>query len=301
MQWIPGGTFRMGSDDHYPEEGPVHDVTVDGFWMDDHQVTVQEFRRFVKATGHVTVAERPLEPADYPDADPELLVPGSLVFRATRAPVDLRDYRNWWHWVPGTRWDRPEGPDTDVATRDRHPVTHIAFEDATAFAAWAGKDLPTEAEWEFAARGGLSGALYPWGNEFLRDGHFMANTHQGHFPNEDTHADAHAGVAPVATYPPNGYGLYDVAGNVWEWTSDWYRPDYYEDLAGAGGVADNPKGPDSSNDPSEPGVPKRVHRGGSFLCTEQYCSRYMVGTRGKGEPSTGTNHLGFRLVRDVTG
>jgi formylglycine-generating enzyme required for sulfatase activity len=299
MQWVPGGTFRMGSEDFYPEERPVHAVSVEGFWIDECPVTAAEFRRFVRDTGYVTVAERPLDPAEYPDADPDLLVPGSLVFRRTAGPVSLDDYRNWWAYVPGAFWKRPGGKGTTISGRDRHPVVHVAYEDAEAYAKWAGKRLPTEAEWEFAARGGLSGALYPWGNDFLVDGRFMANTHQGHFPNEDTHADAHGGIAPVAQFPANGYGLFDVAGNVWEWTSDWYRPDYYAALA-AGGVADNPSGPGDSLDPSEPGVAKRVHRGGSFLCTEQYCSRYMVGTRGKGEPSTGTNHLGIRLVKNAS-
>lgn len=310
MAWIPGGEFSMGAADPLAQDAnivgmqatkdsrPIHRVRVHGFWMDKTEVTNREFAKFTKATGYVTVAERKPTLEEFPDAPPENLVAGSVVFAPPDHAVPLNDHFLWWSWVTGANWKHPTGPGSDLKGREDYPVVHIAYEDAEAFAKWAGKRLPTEAEWEFAARGGLSGALYPWGNEFLRDGRFMANTHQGHFPNEDTHADAHAGLAPVATYPPNGYGLYDVAGNVWEWTSDWYRPDYYAGLVRAGGVAVDPKGPDSSDDPGEPGVPKRVHRGGSFLCTEQYCSRYMVGTRGKGEPSTGTNHLGFRLVKN---
>jgi formylglycine-generating enzyme required for sulfatase activity len=310
MAWIPGGEFSMGAADPLAQDAnvvgmqatkdsrPIHRVRVHGFWMDKTEVTNREFAKFANATGYVTVAERKPTLEEFPGAPPENLVAGSVVFAPPDHAVPLNDHFLWWTWVTGASWRHPSGPASDLKGREDYPVVHVAYEDALAYARWAGKRLPTEAEWEFAARGGLSGALYPWGNEFLRDGRFMANTHQGHFPNEDTHADAHAGLAPVATYPPNGYGLYDVAGNVWEWTSDWYRPDYYAGLVEAGGVAVDPKGPDSSDDPSEPGVPKRVHRGGSFLCTEQYCSRYMVGTRGKGEPSTGTNHLGFRLAKD---
>ncbi len=310
MAWIPGGEFSMGAADPLGKDAnvvgmqatedsrPIHRVAVDGFWMDTTEVTNRQFAEFVKATGYVTVAERKPTAEEFPDAPPENLVAGSVVFTPPDHAVPLDTHFRWWAYVEGANWRHPEGPASDLKGRENHPVVHIAYEDAEAYAKWAGKRLPTEAEWEFAARGGLSGALYPWGNEFLVDGKFMANTHQGHFPNEDTHADAHGGIAPVAQFPPNAYGLYDVAGNVWEWTSDWYRPDYYAVLA-AGGVARNPKGPTDSFDPSEPGVAKRVHRGGSFLCTEQYCSRYMVGTRGKGEPSTGTNHLGIRLVKDA--
>jgi formylglycine-generating enzyme required for sulfatase activity len=310
MVWIPGGEFSMGAADPLGQDAnvvgmqatedsrPIHRVAVDGFWMDTTEVTNRQFTAFVKATGYVTVAERTPTAEDFPGAPPENLVAGSVVFSPPDHAVPLDTHFRWWSYVNGANWRHPSGPDSDLEGRDNYPVVHIAFEDAEAYAKWAGKRLPTEAEWEFAARGGLSGALYPWGNEFLVDGRFMANTHQGHFPNEDTLADAHGGIAPVAQFPPNGYGLHDVAGNVWEWTSDWYRPDYYAALA-AGGIARNPRGPEDSFDPSEPGIAKRVHRGGSFLCTEQYCSRYMVGTRGKGEPSTGTNHLGIRLVKDA--
>ena len=312
MAWIPGGEFSMGAVDPLGKDAnivgmqatkdsrPIHRVAVKGFWIDKTEVTNRQFAEFVKATGYVTIAERVPTAEEFPDAPPENLVAGSVVFAPPDHPVPLNDHFQWWSWVTGADWKHPAGPASDIKGREDYPVVHIAYPDAEAFAKWAGKRLPTEAEWEFAARGGLSGALYPWGNEFTLGGHYMANTHQGHCPDQDTHEDSYTGLAPVATYPPNGYGLYDVAGNVWEWTSDWYRPDYYAELVKAGGVADNPAGPESSNDPSEPGVQKRVHRGGSFLCTEQYCSRYMVGTRGKGEPSTGTNHLGFRLVKDAS-
>jgi formylglycine-generating enzyme required for sulfatase activity len=220
-----------------------------------------------------------------------------VVFTAPDHAVPLNNHFQWWSYVKGADWRHPLGPESSIEGKEKFPVVQIAYEDAEAYAKWAGKRLPTEAEWEFAARGGLAGKLFPWGDEFTKDGKWMANTHQGHFPDHDTGADAFEGVAAVAQYPANGYGLYDVGGNVWEWTSDWYRPDYYDQLAAAGGVARNPPGPEESFDPSEPGQAKKVHRGGSFLCTDQYCSRYMVGTRGKGEVSTGTNHLGFRCVQ----
>jgi len=309
MAWIPGGEFSMGAADPLGQDAnvvgmqatedsrPIHRVFVDGFWMDRTEVTNRQFAEFVKATGYVTVAERKPTQEEFPDAPPENLIAGSVVFTPPDHAVPLDTHFRWWSYVDGANWRHPAGPGSEM--HEDYPVVHVAYEDAEAYAQWASKRLPTEAEWEFAARGGLAGKLYPWGDEFLVDGKFMANTHQGHFPNEDTHADQHGGIAPVAQFPENAYGLYDVAGNVWEWTSDWYRPGYYATLA-AGGVARNPAGPESSFDPSEPGVAKRVHRGGSFLCTEQYCSRYMVGTRGKGEPSTGTNHLGIRLVKDAT-
>jgi len=309
MIWIPGGEFSMGAVDPLGKDAnavgmqattdsrPIHRVYVDGFWMDRTEVTNEQFEAFVKATKYVTVAERKPLAEDFPGAPSENLIAGSVVFSPPNHAVPLNDHFQWWAYIAGANWRHPDGPESDLRGREQYPVLHIAYEDAEAYAKWAGKRLPTEAEWEFAARGGLAGQVYPWGNEFLKDGDWMANTHQGHFPNVDTQADSYHGAAPVAQYPPNGYGLYDVAGNVWEWTSDWYRPDYYSELEEAGGVARNPQGPGDSHDPGEPGVPKRVHRGGSFLCTEQYCSRYMVGTRAKGEPSTGTNHLGFRLVK----
>jgi formylglycine-generating enzyme required for sulfatase activity len=307
MVWIPGGEFSMGS--HVESEAfcaipgvtrdalPVHRVYVDGFWMDATEVTNEEFERFVTATGYVTIAERTPTAAEFPGAPPENLVAGSTVFTPTAAPPSLHDHFQWWRYQKGASWRRPEGPGSTVRGRERYPVVQIAFEDAEAYAKWAGKRLPTEAEWEFAARGGLTGKLYAWGDELRPGGALAANIYQGKFPANDTGDDGFRGVAPVASYAPNGYGLYDVAGNVWEWISDWYRSDYYAQLAAAGPVARNPRGPESSLDPAEPGTKKRVHRGGSFLCTDQYCTRYMVGTRGRGEVSTGTNHLGMRLVR----
>jgi formylglycine-generating enzyme len=309
MTWIPGGEFSMGANDppDMDEVGmkatldarPIHRVYVDGFYMDETDVTNAEFARFVKATGYVTVAERKPRPEDYPDAPPENLVAGSVVFSPPDHAVPLDNHFQWWSYVPGANWRHPLGPKSSIVGKDNYPAVQIAYEDAQAYAKWAGKRLPTEAEWEFAARGGLAGKPFVWGSEFRPNGKWMANTHQGHFPDRDTGDDGHVGIAAVAQYPPNGYGLYDMGGNVWQWTSDWYRPDYYQQLVASGAVARNPQGPQSSYDPAEPKEPKKVHRGGSFLCTDQYCSRYIVGTRGKGEVSTGTNHLGFRCVRDA--
>ena len=276
---------------------PIHRVYVDGFYIDKTDVTNAQFAKFIRATGYVTVAERKPRAEDFPGVPTENLVPGSVVFSAPDHPVPLNDSLQWWSFVHGADWRHPTGPQSNVKGKDDYPVVQVAYEDAEAYAKWAGKRLPTEAEWEFAARGGLSGKPFVWGDEFRPNGRWMANTHQGHFPDSDTGDDGHVGIARVESYPPNGYGLYDMAGNVWQWTSDWYRPDYYQQLAASGKATPNPQGPDSSYDPAEPGVQKKVHRGGSFLCTDQYCSRYMVGTRGKGEVSTGTNHLGFRCVK----
>jgi len=278
---------------------PIHRVYVDGFWMDTTVVTNRRFAAFVRTTGYVTVAERTPHAEDFPGAPPENLVAGSVVFSPPSHAVPLNDHFQWWSYVKRASWRHPLGPESSIEDEDTFPVVHVAYEDALAYLAWAGKRMPTEAEWEFAARGGLTGQVYAWGNEFRKNGQWMANTHQGHFPDRDAGDDGFAGVAPVAQFPPNGYGLYDVAGNVWEWVSDWYRPDYYAELA-TRGIARNPQGPASSFDPSEPGTRKRVMRGGSFLCTDQYCSRYMVGTRGKGDVDTGTNHLGFRGVMSST-
>ena len=305
MAWIPGGEFSMGAQDPPGmddvgmkatiDSRPVHRVYVDGFFMDRTDVTNAEFEKFVKATGYVTIAEQKPRGEDFPGAPPENLVAGSVVFAPPDHPVSLDNFYQWWTYVPGANWRHPLGPKSTIVGKGNYPVVHIAYADALAYAKWAGKRLPTEAEWEFAARGGLASKPYVWGDEFRPQGKWMANTHEGHFPDKDTGGDGYVGIAPVAKFAPNGYGLFDMAGNVWQWTSDWYRPDYYQHLKAAG-VARNPHGPDSSYDPSEPGHAKKVHRGGSFLCTDQYCSRYMVGTRGKGEADTGTNHLGFRCV-----
>jgi formylglycine-generating enzyme required for sulfatase activity len=277
---------------------PVHRVYVDGFFMDRTDVTNAEFEKFVKTTGYVTVAQRKPNAEDYPGAPPENLVAGSVVFHPPDHPVSLDNHYQWWTYVRGASWRHPLGPDSNIFGKGNYPVVHIAYEDAQAFAKWSGKRLPSEAEWEFAARGGLSGKPFVWGDDFRPHGKWMANTNQGHFPDKDTGEDGYAGISPVAQFPPNGYGLYDMAGNVWQWTSDWYRPDYYRQLQ-AEDVTRNPQGPDSSYDPVEPGHAKKVQRGGSFLCTDQYCSRYIVGTRGKGDVDTGTNHLGFRCVMTV--
>jgi len=297
MTWIPGGEFWMGADE-FPDAQPWHRVYVEGFWMDKTEVTNEQFARFVNATKYMTVAERKPRPEDFPGAPPENLVAGSVVFSPPGSPVRLNDHFQWWSYVKGADWRHPEGPQSHIKDRGQYPVVHIAYEDALAYATWAGKRLPTEAEFESAARGGLDRRPYPWGDELKPEGKFMANTFQGHFPDKNTKEDGYQHAAPVASFPPNGYGLYDMAGNVWEWTSDWYRHDYYRMLTAQGPVARNPQGPADSFDPSEPGVKKKVHRGGSFLCTDQYCARYIAGGRGKGELDTGTNHLGFRLVRD---
>ena len=308
MVWIPGGEFSMGANEPpamddvgmkaTTDARPIHRVYVDGFFMDQTTVTNAQFAAFVQATGYVTVSERTPKAADFPGAPPENLVAGSVVFSPPDRPVPLNNHFQWWTYLKGANWRHPLGSNSDIKGKDDYPVVHVAYEDAEAYAKWAGKRLPTEAEWEFAARGGLAGKPFVWGDEFRPGGTWMANTHQGHFPVEDTGEDHFHGIAAVAQFAPNPYGLFDMAGNVWQWTSDWYRPEYYAQLAAAG-VARNPRGPESSFDPSEPGQPKKVHRGGSFLCTDQYCSRYIVGTRGKGEVSTGTNHLGFRTVKDA--
>ena len=298
MVWIPGGEFWMGADE-FPDAQPWHRVYVEGFWMDKTEVTNEQFAKFVKETKYATVAERSPRAEDFPGAPPENLVAGSVVFSPPDQPVKLNDHFQWWRYVNGANWRHPEGPKSSLAALQNYPVVHIAYDDALTYAKWAGKRLPTEAEFEFAARGGLDRKPYPWGDELKPNGKFMANTFQGHFPDKNTKEDGHEHAAPVASFSPNGYGLYDMAGNVWEWTIDWYRHDYYRMLAAQGPLARNPQGPADSIDPSEPGVKKKVHKGGSFLCTDQYCARYIAGGRGKGEPDTGTNHLGFRLVKSA--
>jgi sulfatase modifying factor 1 len=296
MAWIPGGTFWMGCDNCEMQDAlPMHLVTVDPFWMDETPVTNAEFERFVAATGYVTVAERPLNPADFPGAPRDKLVSGSVVFfKPGTQPPTLTDPSQWWRYAQGANWKHPEGPGSTLKGRERHPVVHIAYEDAVAYGTWSGKRLPTEAEYEFAARGGLDRQLYAWGNEMTPGNKPMANTWQGSFPTDDRGADGYLGTSPVTAFPPNGFGLYDVGGNVWQWCSDWYRPDAYTTSR-----SDNPQGPADSYDPQEPGAMKRVVRGGSYLCSEHFCSRYLVGSRGKAEVSTGTSNLGFRLVRSA--
>lgn len=306
MAWIPGGEFSMGTEDPrgsicggpdaMNDARPIHRVYVDSFWMDQTEVTNAQFSKFVEATNYVTIAERKPRAEDFPDAPPENLVAGSVVFTLTEEPVPLDDHYRWWRYIHGANWKHPTGPESSITGREKYPVLQIADEDAAAYAKWAGKRLPTEAEWEFAARGGSSGKMYLWGDELKPNNKWMANIWQGKFPVTDSGEDGFAGVAPVAQFPANGYGLYDMAGNAWEWCSDWYRPDYFEQLAASGKVARNPQGPSAPFDPQEPNERKRVHRGGSFLCTDAYCTRYMVGSRGKGEVSSGSNHLGFRCV-----
>jgi formylglycine-generating enzyme required for sulfatase activity len=282
----------MASDD----TEPVHRVRVNGFWMDATAVTNKQCEKFVQATGYITIAERTPTKEQFPGAPDENLVAGGLVFAPTGHEVSLNNPAEWWRYIKGADWRHPLGPDSDIKGKETYPVVQIAYPDAEAYAIWAGKRLPTEAEFEFAGRGGLSGKTYAWGDEFRSNGKWMANTWQGMFPAKDTGEDGYAGIAPVARFPANGYGLYDVAGNVWEWCSDWYRPDYYSQLTKVGSVAQNPRGPDTPFDPSEPSEKKRIQRGGSFLCNDQYCSRYMIGTRGKGDVNTSSNHVGFRCV-----
>ena len=308
MVWIPGGEFSMGGvnpvgmgdggHEKMQDARPVHRVEVDGFFMDAHEVTNEEFEKFVKATGYVTVAEKKPTKEEFPTAPEENLVAGSVVFTPPAQAVSLDNMYQWWSYVKGADWRHPFGPGSTLQGKEKFPVVQVCWEDAQAYAKWAGKRLPTEAEWEFAARGGKPGALYTWGNQFKPDGKWMANIFEGKFPVKDDGQDGFVGVAPVKQFPANAYGLYDMAGNVWEWCADWYRADYYAQLSGQG-VANNPKGPETPYDPEEPTEKKKIQRGGSFLCTDQYCTRYMVGTRGKGEYRSASNHIGFRCVKDM--
>jgi formylglycine-generating enzyme required for sulfatase activity len=281
--------------DLFQDAAHVHKVYVDGFWMDRTEVTNEQFARFVKATGYIPLAERKPNPKDFPGVPPEKIPakPFSIVFQMPKAPEADIEPLSWWKAVAGACWKHPEGPDSDLKGRETYPVVHVTYADAVAYARWAGKRLPTEAEWEFAARGGLDRKLYSWGDEQKPGGKWLCNVWQGKFPVRNTAEDGFVGLAPVGSFPPNGYGLHDMAGNVWEWCADYYRPDYYEDSP-----ARNPKGPPSSYDPFEPGIVKRVLRGGSFLCADNYCMRYLPGARNKGEPGSTGNHIGFRCARD---
>jgi formylglycine-generating enzyme len=329
MVWVPGGTFSMGSDfEQFQDAKPIHKVYVDGFWMDKSEVTNAQFAKFIAATGYVTVVERPLDVKKFPDFNPTVfgfqpdyvavlavapgqvvagalpwaglyhapgaLKPFSLVFQMPQKAVQPKGANpiTWWRAIPGASWRHPEGPGSNFVGRENHPVVHICFEDAEAYAKWASKRLPTEAEWEFASRGGFDKKPYAWGDQLTPNGKPMANTWQGEFPYRNTLEDGYPGTAPVGSFPANGFGLFDMAGNVWEWCSDWYQPKYATSFGER-----NPQGPKTSHDPAEPGVPKRVQRGGSFLCCENYCVRFMAGGRGKGDPESTANHIGFRCVK----
>jgi formylglycine-generating enzyme required for sulfatase activity len=300
MVWLPGGTFQMGANDCYQEEAPAHRVTVDGFWMDRYVVTNDAFARFVEATGYVTVAERPLNPVDYPGAPPDALVPGALVFQKAKRRVDLRNWTNWWAYVPEANWRHPEGSGSTIRGRGAHPVVHVAYEDAEAYAAWAGKALPTEAEWEYAARGGLEGKLFTWGDEHFPGGKALANTWQGEFPWQNLLLDGYEGTSPVGAFPPNGYGLYDMAGNVWEWTADWFVPRHASKAHAACCPPHNPRvtSPRQSYDPQQPHIriPRKVVKGGSYLCAPNYCLRYRPAARQPQMVETSLCHLGFRCI-----
>jgi formylglycine-generating enzyme required for sulfatase activity len=304
MVWIKGGEFDMGSADEVgrTDEYPLHQVKVDGFWMDVTEVTNAQFQKFVEATGYLTTAEKVPDweelkkqlPPGTPRPSDSLLVAASLVFTPSATPMPFTNASQLWNWVRGANWRSPQGPGSSIAGKDNHPVVHISWDDANAYAEWAGKRLPTEAEWEFAARGGLIGQPFSWGNEAVDNGAYKANTWQGRFPGFNTAKDGFSGTAPIGSFAPNAYGLYDMAGNVWEWCSDWYHADYY--VHAKDKVSENPTGPSFAYDPSEPSIPKRVIRGGSFLCHASYCASYRVAARMKSSPDTGLEHTGFRCV-----
>lgn len=292
MVWIAGGEFMMGTND-FPDAKPIHKVSVKGYWMDEHEVTNAQFAAFVKATNYVTIAERPLDPKDYPGVPLENLVPGSAVFVAPTEKVTLDNIQQWWQYVPAASWQHPSGPESTIVGLENNPVVQVSYLDAKAYADWAGKRLPTEAEWEFAARAGRSHTKYYWGKDLKPNDKWVANIFQGTFPNNNTAEDGFTGVAPVKSFPKNPLGIYDLEGNVWEWCSDVYSEDYYKNSEIV-----NPKGPLITNDPDESGVEKHVQRGGSYLCSDQYCIRFVAGSRGKGETTSASNHLGFRCVKD---
>jgi formylglycine-generating enzyme len=296
MIWVPGGTFIMGSERHYLDEQPVHRASVEGFWMDKHTITNEQFSNFVDATNYVTVAERPPKREEYPDARPEMLQPASVVFVKPAHRVDLRNHHNWWVYMPGADWRHPEGPESSIVDRAKHPVVHIACEDAQAYADWAGKELPNEAEWEFAARGCFDGATYAWGEEFSPGGRYMANTWQGEFPWQKLLYDGYERTAPVGQFPPNDYGLFDMIGNVWEWTADWYAERHPIKSCCGGHV--KPIEREQSYDPQLPNIkiPRRVIKGGSFLCAPNYCRRYRPAARMAQPIDTSTCHVGIRLI-----
>ncbi|OUW34561.1 MAG: sulfatase [Flavobacteriaceae bacterium TMED179] len=307
MVWIPKGDFMMGSKGPQarPDEAPIHRVKVDGFWIDKTEVTNAQFATFVEATGYVTTAEKPVYweemkkqlPPDTPKPHDSLLQASSLTFKATNGPVDLNNYAAWWEWKPKASWRNPRGKGSFIEGKEDHPVVHVSWDDANAYAKWAGKRLPTEAEWEWAARGGLKDKKYPWGNEEINDGKAKANSWEGSFPYNNTNKDLFFYSAPVKSFEANGYGLYDMAGNVWEWCSDWYHYDYYKTLSGK--TSTNPQGPKSSYDPFNPYIAQRIIRGGSFLCNDNYCSGYRVASKMKSSPDTGSQHTGFRCVKDI--
>jgi len=311
MIFIKGGLFQMGADSKCESQcrlggisqdaRPIHSVYVSDFLMDETEVTNEQFQKFVEATGYVTLSERKPSKDEFPNVEDSLLVAGSIIFAPNNDIQNMENPYLWWKYEAKTDWKHPEGPNSSIKNKEKYPVVHIAYEDALAYAKWAGKRLPTEAEWEYAARGGMQKSLYPWGNDLTPNGKHQANLYQGEFPkiNGDLGLDGWKGVAPVKQYAPNKYGLYDMCGNVWEWCSDWYRPDYYEELASTGMPTINPQGPTSSYDPREPHVKKKVQKGGSYLCNASYCSRYILGTRGTSDIHTSTNHVGFRCVKDI--